>query len=126
MTGYYYTKQHEWVKEENGLLLLGITDYAQKALGDIVYVDLKPPGSSLNAGDVFGTIESVKAAEDLYCPVKGTVESINKEVNNSSDSINKNAQNIWLAKLRDYNKADLAALMDLAAYSSYTATLEKH
>ncbi len=125
-TGYFYTKQHEWAREESGLLLTGITDFAQKALGDIVYVDLKPPGSAVKAGDAFGTIESVKAAEDLYSPVNGTVDSVNKDVNNAPESINKNAQGIWLVKFRDYGKEELNSLMDAAAYTAYIATLEQH
>jgi len=124
--GYVFTKQHEWAREEGGMLLVGISDYAQHSLGDIVYVDLKAVGTRIQAGATFGTIESVKAAEDLYCPVEGTVESVNAGIAKSPESVNKDAYGTWLIKLKDYNAAGLAGLMKPDDYKTYLGTLEGH
>ncbi len=118
-----YTQKHEWVKETDGLLVLGITDYAQNSLGDVVYVDLQPVDTELAAGDTFGTIESVKAAEDLYCPAGGTVAEVNPAINDDPASVNKDAYAAWMIKLKDYNKDGLSELMNAAAYGEYLASL---
>lgn len=122
--GYLYSKQHEWVKEEGGLLVLGISDYAQHALGDIVYVDLKAPGTKVTAGASIGTIESVKAAEDVYTPVDGVVDSVNPDIAKSPESVNRDSYAAWLLKLKDYNAAALSGLMKAADYKAYLATLD--
>jgi len=122
--GYFYTKQHEWAKEENGLLVIGISDYAQSALGDIVYVDIKQPGAALNAGDALGTIESVKAAEDVYAPVAGKIEAANTDINKQPESVNKDAYGSWFVKLSGYDKEGLKGLMDAAAYRTFVESLD--
>ncbi len=122
--GYLFTKQHEWAKEEGGLLSVGISDYAQNALGDIVYVDLKAAGTRVEAGKTFGTIESVKAAEDLYSPATGVIESLNPAVGKSPESVNKDAYGTWLVKLKDYDKAGLSSLMSAADYTKYLQSLD--
>lgn len=122
--GYLYSKQHEWVKEEGGLLVLGISDYAQHALGDIVYVDLKAVGTKVSAGSSIGTIESVKAAEDVYTPVDGTVESVNPDIAKSPESVNRDSHAAWLLKLKDYNASALSGLMKPADYKAYLSTLD--
>lgn len=122
--GFYYTKQHEWAKEEDGLLLVGISDYAQHALGDIVFVDIKAPGTTLQAGANLGTIESVKAAEDLYSPVGGVVAETNPAVSASPEKVNQDPYGTYLTKLKDYSKDDLGKLMDAKAYTDYLSTLE--
>lgn len=124
--GYFFTKQHEWAREEGGILLVGISDYAQHSLGDIVYVDLKAPGTKIEPGKTFGTIESVKAAEDLYAPIAGTIDSINPDIAKSPDSVNKDAYGAWLIKVKDYDKSGFAALMKPADYLAYVATLDGH
>ena len=121
--GYFFTEKHEWAREEGGELTIGISDFAQESLGDVVYVDLKPPGTVLTAGDSFGAIESVKAAEDLYCPVGGTIEAQNAALNDDPAAVNQDAHGSWMIKLKDYNKEDLQKLMDAAAYASYLEDL---
>ncbi len=124
--GYLFTKQHEWAKEEGGFLTVGISDYAQNALGDIVYVDLKAPGTKVEAGKTFGTIESVKAAEDLYTPVSGVVDSLNPAVKDKPEAVNKDAYGTWLIKLKDFDKGGLSGLMNSADYAKYLASLDGH
>lgn len=119
-----FTEKHEWARQENGLLLVGITDYAQSSLGDIVYVDVKDEGTDLSAGDSFGAIESVKAAEDLYAPVSGTITEINTALKDAPESINKDANSAWLVKLKDYNADEFNSLMDAAAYRELVASLD--
>ncbi len=122
--GLFYTKQHEWAKEEGGVLLVGITDFAQHSLGDIVYVDLKQPGFKTTEGQSFGTIESVKAAEDLYAPVSGTISEVNAELNKKPESVNKEPYTSWMIKLKDYDKSQLAKMMNPAAYTEFLKSLE--
>jgi len=121
--GYFYTKKHEWAREEDGLLVIGISDYAQDSLGDIVFVDAPEEGAELAAGDSFGAIESVKAAEDLYSPAGGVVAEVNEEVKNSPEKINQDAYANWILKLKEYNKDDLKDLMDSQAYQDYVGSL---
>ena len=121
--GYYYTKEHEWAKEENGLVVVGITDYAQNHLGDIVYLDLAEPGTALAKGKSFGTIESVKAAEDLYIPVGGVVESANEDLKAAPEAINSDPMGSWMLKIKDYSKDDLKSMMNASTYDEYLGTL---
>jgi glycine cleavage system H protein len=118
-----YTKKHEWAREEAGLLVVGITDYAQISLGDIVYVDVKAAGSAIEAEASFGAIESVKAAEDLYAPVKGVIAEVNKDLNANPSQVNSDPYAAWLIKLKDYDAGALAALMNATAYADYLKTL---
>ncbi|MEQ9362622.1 MAG: glycine cleavage system protein GcvH [Leptospirales bacterium] len=122
--GYFFTEKHEWAREVDGLLWIGISDYAQDSLGDIVYLDIPAEGTSLAAGDTCGNIESVKAVEDLYSPAGGTVAETNDAVKNGPEQINADAYGSWLIKLKDYNADDLSKLMDSAAYGDFLKTLE--
>jgi len=123
--GYYYTKQHEWAREENGMLTLGISDHAQESLGDVVFVELNQPDTILEAGDKFGSIESVKAAEDVYSPVKGVIAEINTELSDSPQLVNEDAYGAWMVKLKDYDAGALESMMNSAAYSAYLETLDE-
>ena len=117
--GLRYAKSHEWVKiEADGSATVGITDYAQAALGDITFVQLPKVGASLKAGEVFGVVESVKAASDLYAPVGGTVAAVNSALDQAPETLNKDPyQAGWIAKLKPANAGDAASLMDADGYA---------
>jgi glycine cleavage system H protein len=122
--GYFFTRKHEWARiEEGGQLQIGISDYAQDSLGDIVYLDVPEPGTSLSAGDSFGNIESVKAVEDLYSPASGVVSEINAEVKASPEKINQDPYGCWLIKLKDFQSGDLDSLMNASAYADFLKSL---
>ncbi len=112
-----YAESHEWVKVEGDIAVIGISDYAQHALGDIVYVDMPEEGDEIEAGDVFGAVESVKAASDLICPVSGEVVAVNEELENAPELINKDAFDTWIIKVRMSDPAEVDALLDAAAYA---------
>src|ERR1700679_2283501 len=97
---YRYTKEHEWIKVDGNIGTIGITDYAQNSLGDIVYVDLPKVGDTVEANKVFGSVESVKAVSDLFCPVSGTVTAINEELVNAPEKINADANTTWIIKVQ--------------------------
>ncbi len=122
----FYTKAHEWAKPDasGSTLTIGISDYAQHSLGDIVFIDIREKGTSLSEGDSFGTIESVKAAEDLYAPVAGNIEEINESLKDSPESLNKEPYSSWIIRLSGYRREDLENLMDAAAYEEYLKTLD--
>ncbi len=113
-----YAKSHEWVKlESDGTAIVGITDYAQSALGDITYVQLPKVGATLKAGETFGVVESVKAASDLYAPVAGTVVATNSGLASAPESLNTAPYDgAWMLKLKLANPADVATLLDADAY----------
>jgi glycine cleavage system H protein len=115
-----YTKDHEWVKQEEGnTFLVGITEYAQKELGDIVYVEVETIGKSMEAGDVFGTVEAVKTVSDLFLPVKGIIAELNPALANAPDLVNTDPYGKgWMIKLTVKDPADVAELLDAAAYKS--------
>ena len=114
-----YTKTHEWVRiEPDGTASVGITDFAQEALGDIVFVEFPQVGASVKAGDAVGVVESVKAASDIYAPVSGEVVAINDGVPDHWEQINKDAFAAWLYKLKPSNPDDLKALLDAARYAA--------
>lgn len=121
--GYFFTEKHEWAREVDGQLLIGISDYAQDSLGDIVYLDIPDAGTDLSTGDSFGNIESVKAVEDLYAPAGGKVAEANEAVKNAPEQINQDAYGSWLIKLDGYQADDLGKLMDSAAYGEYLKSL---
>ena len=121
--GQFYTKKHEWAREEGGLLVIGITDFAQNALGDVVYVDLKPADTKVQAGSQFGAIESVKAAEDLYAPVGGTIAEVNAALNGAPEQVNRDPYGSWMVKLKDFDRAEVQNLMTHGAYREYTDSL---
>ena len=112
-----YAESHEWVKLEGDIATVGISDYAQHALGDIVYVDMPEVGDEVEAGEVFGAVESVKAASDLLSPVSGTVEAVNDILEDAPESINAEAYENWIMKVKVTDPAELEALLDAAAYA---------
>lgn len=112
-----YTKDHEWIKLDGNVATIGITDYAQRELGDIVYVEVETIGKSLKAGEVFGTVEAVKTVSDLFLPVDGTVTELNTALANSPESVNSDPYGEgWMVKMTVNNPADVEGLMDAAAY----------
>lgn len=114
-----YTKSHEWVRvETDGTITVGITDHAQELLGDLVFVELPEFGKTLAAGQEACVVESVKAAADAYAPVDGEVVAVNDAVPDAPESVNQDAYAAWLFKLKPANTADLAGLLDAAAYQA--------
>lgn len=117
-----YTKDHEWIKLDGNVATIGITDYAQRELGDIVYVEVETIGKSLKAGEVFGTVEAVKTVSDLFLPVDGTVTELNAALTNSPESVNSDPYGEgWMVKMTVNNPADVEGLMDAAAYERQVA-----
>jgi glycine cleavage system H protein len=116
-----YTKEHEWMKVDGSTATVGITDYAQESLGDIVFVDLPKPGTAVTAGKTFGTVESVKAVSDLYAPATGTVADVNTELATSPEKINKGANNTWMIKITLSNPAELSGLLSAADYEKFVS-----
>jgi glycine cleavage system H protein len=118
-----YAKSHEWLKlAGDGTATIGITDYAQAALGDITFVQLPKVGAALKAGEVFGVVESVKAASDLYSPVAGQVTAVNDELGRTPEALNREPYGgAWIMKLAVANPAEAGALLDAAAYGKLTA-----
>jgi glycine cleavage system H protein len=123
---YRYTKEHEWVDVKGDVASIGITDYAQHELGDVVFVELPKPGSKVEAGKTFGTVESVKAVSDIYAPASGEVLEANGDLQNKPEKINADPHGAgWLIKIRIANPAEISALMDTAAYEAYIASQSK-
>ena len=119
---YRYTKEHEWVNLESGLATIGITDYAQHELGDVVFVELPKPGTKIEAGKSFGTVESVKAVSEIYAPAAGEVIEANSELQKTPETINTDPHGAgWLIKVRLTNASELSGLMDAPAYEAYIA-----
>jgi glycine cleavage system H protein len=114
-----YTKEHEWIKVDGSNATIGITDYAQESLGDIVFVDLPKPGSEITAGKTFGTVESVKAVSDLYAPASGTVTEVNGDLATAPEKINKEANSTWMVKLTLKNQDELKSLLSAADYEKF-------
>ena len=123
LDGYKYTEKHEWVKIEGDTATFGISDFAQNALGDIVFVDLPKIGKLVKKGQSFGTIESVKAAEDLYAPLSGEVIEINPVISKDPSIVNKDAFSAWMIKVKSINLSEADSLMDSNKYKDFTATL---
>ncbi|HSD41600.1 MAG TPA: glycine cleavage system protein GcvH [Burkholderiales bacterium] len=114
-----YTRTHEWARTEgDNTLAVGITDFAQEALGDIVFVEFPKVGATVKAGDAVGVVESVKAASDIYAPVSGEVVAINDKIPDHWEEINKDAFAAWLYKLKPSNRDELKALLDAAGYAA--------
>jgi glycine cleavage system H protein len=116
---YRYTREHEWIEVEGKNGKVGITDYAQQSLGDIVFVDLPKPGSSVESGKVFGSVESVKAVSDLFSPVSGTVTAINEDLVTAPEKLNADAHGTWILKVELSNPADVNQLLSAADYEKY-------
>ena len=111
-----YTKDHEWIRMAGDTAEIGITDFAQQQLGDVVYVELPDVGSTITAGQVFGTIESVKAVSELFAPVTGEVSEINTSLKDRPDHVNSKPHETWMVKVKLSNPGEIASLMNAAAY----------
>jgi glycine cleavage system H protein len=120
-SNYRYTREHEWISVEGAIGSIGITDYAQGSLGDIVYVDVPKVGDGVAANATFGSVESVKAVSDLYSPVTGIVTAVNEELKTAPDKINEAPHTTWIIKVELANPAEIDALLDAAAYEAFIA-----
>ena len=121
-----YTKQHEWTDVKGDVGTIGITDYAQHELGDVVFAELPKVGAKVEAGKSFGTVESVKAVSEIYSPVSGEVTEVNSELQNTPEKINSDPHgSAWLIKVRLANPAEIKGLMDAAAYEAFIAEADK-
>lgn len=117
-----YTKDHEWLQIDGDVATVGITDFAQRELGDIVYVEIETVGQDLEGGSVFGTVEAVKTVSDLFLPVSGTVVEVNPELNNSPEQINSDPYGQgWMIKMKIKDQADIEGLLTAEAYQELVA-----
>ena len=119
--GLYYSESHEWVKVEGNVAIVGITDFAQHAMGARSYVDMPEVDDEFEAGEEFGAVESVKAASDLFSPVSGTVVEVNDELEDSPELLNQDAFANWIMKVEMIDPSELESLMDAAAYEAMCA-----
>ena len=117
LEGLLYSESHEWVKAEGDLAIIGVSDFAQAEMGDITYVDLPAEGDEIAAGEEFGALESVKASSELYCPVSGTIEAVNSELEDAPEKVNEDPYAAWIIKVRMSDPAELDALLSPAAYA---------
>ncbi len=117
--GLLYTEDHEWIKVEGNTATIGITDHAQHELGDIVYVELPEEDDELAKGDVFGVIESVKAASDSFTPLSGKITAINEDLEDAPESVNADAYGAWMFKIEMSDASELEGLMDATAYKTF-------
>ena len=120
-SNYRYTKEHEWIVLEGKTGTIGITDYAQNSLGDIVYVDAPKVGDTVTANQTFGSVESVKAVSDLYSPVSGTVTAVNESLKTTPDKINEAPHDTWIIKVELSDLAEWDKLLDAAAYEKFVS-----
>ena len=120
LEGLYYSESHEFVRVEGDFGFVGITDYAQHALGNVVYVDMPDVDDEVEAGEEFGAVESVKAASDLISPVSGTVVEVNEALDDEPELLNKDAFENWIIKVQLSDKSELDNLMDAKAYADFT------
>ena len=118
---YKYTKEHEWLKIEGNTGVVGITDYAQNSLGDIVFVELPKVGTEVAAGKSFGSVESVKAVSDLFAPVSGTVTEVNEALNTAPEQVNKDANGTWMIKVKLKDPSEAGQLLSSADYEKFVA-----
>jgi glycine cleavage system H protein len=124
--GYRYTKEHEWIEVSGGAGSVGITDYAQNSLGDIVFVELPKIGDVLEAGKIFGSVESVKAVSDLFIPVSGTVTAVNDELVGAPEKINSDANTTWILKLELADASQVEKLLTAAEYEAFISEETGH
>ena len=119
-----YTREHEWARrEEDGSLTIGITDHAQEALGDVVFVELPEVGEQVEAEDKFGVVESVKTVSDLYSPVSGEISAVNQQLEDAPETVNEDAYGAgWMIRITPSDAASFDTLMDAAAYDSFVAS----
>lgn len=125
-TSYKYTKEHEWISVDGTTGTVGITDYAQNSLGDIVFVELPKVGDALEAGKIFGSVESVKAVSDLYSPISGNVTAVNEELKDAPEKVNADANNTWMLKLDIKDAAELSALLSAEQYEAFVSEETGH
>jgi len=118
---YKYTKEHEWLKVDGSTGAIGITDYAQNQLGDIVFVELPKAGTEITAGKTFGSVESVKAVSDLFAPVSGTVTEVNEALNTAPEQVNKDANKTWMIKVTLKNPGEADQLLSSGDYEKFIA-----
>lgn len=123
---YKYTKEHEWISVDGPKGTVGITDYAQSSLGDIVFVDLPQVGAELKAGEIFGSVESVKAVSDLYSPVTGTVTEVNESLKDAPEKINQDANSTWMLKVELGDSSELGSLLSAADYEKFVSEETGH
>jgi glycine cleavage system H protein len=123
---YKYTKEHEWIEVDGAKGTVGITDYAQSSLGDIVFVDLPKVGDAVEAGKIFGSVESVKAVSDLYAPASGTVTDVNEELASAPEKINADANNTWMLKLDLTDAAQGDGLLSATDYEKFISEETGH
>jgi len=123
---YRYTKEHEWIKVDGNIGTIGITDYAQNSLGDIVFVDLPKVGDAVEATKSFGSVESVKAVSDLFAPVSGKVTAINEELKDAPEKINADANTTWLLKVELADAKQVDGLLTAADYEKFTSEETGH
>jgi len=123
---YRYTREHEWIEVDGKTGTVGITDYAQNSLGDIVFVDAPKVGATVKKGEVFGSVESVKAVSDLYAPVSGTVTEVNEELASSPEKINTDAHKSWIMKVELSDLAEADSLLSAADYDKFVAEETGH
>jgi glycine cleavage system H protein len=124
--GYRYTKEHEWIQVDGKVGTIGITDYAQNSLGDIVFVDLPKVGDAVEAGKSFGSVESVKAVSDLFAPVSGSVTAVNDELKDAPEKINSDANTTWLLKVELSDAKQVDGLLTAADYEKFTSEETGH
>ena len=125
-TSYRYTKEHEWIVLEGTTGTIGITDYAQNSLGDIVYVDAPKVGDLVTANQTFGSVESVKAVSDLYSPITGAVSAINEALNNAPETLNADANHTWIIKVDAKSPAAIDSLLSAADYEKFVSEETGH
>ena len=118
LEGLKYSESHEWVKVEGNIAVIGVSDFAQKEMGDITYVDLPEVGDEVVAGEEFGALESVKAASDLFSPVSGEVVEVNEELADTPEKVNEDAYASWIIKVEMSDPSQVDALLDAAAYKT--------
>jgi glycine cleavage system H protein len=123
---YRYTKEHEWIQVDGKIGTVGITDYAQNSLGDIVFVDLPKVGDTIESGKSFGSVESVKAVSDLFAPVSGTVTAVNDELKDAPEKINSDANTTWMLKVELSDASQVDALLTAADYEKFTSEETGH
>ena len=118
LEGIKYSESHEWVKVEGNIAVIGVSDFAQKEMGDITYVDMPEVDDEVTAGEEFGALESVKASSEFIAPVSGTVVEVNSELEDTPEKVNEDAYGAWIIKVQMSDPAELDALMDAAAYKA--------
>ncbi len=116
-----YTKDHEWIRVKDDLAVVGVTDFAQDALGDVVFIDMPEEGDEVSKGDSVAEIESVKAVSEVYCPVSGVIVAVNEDLDGNEESVNEDPYGAWLFEIRMSDASELDDTMDVEAYKAFVA-----